>query len=120
MTVYCLSDAATYAADSLKTGNAQVIALWAEMTLRGDDIDVSGNAGNGIFAVKIKAQNVVASANGGDGAESSRRMRISGGELLGNGSWDVFAPEATFESVTCGRSAKLGAPGETLGVCTND
>ena len=108
-------------ANGVSVTNAHDVALWAEMKLLGSDITSSGNTGRGIFSVTIKASNVVADNNTFYGVESYNRMTIHGGEMLGNGSYDVIARRAKFTDVTCGRSQKIfGDPGENLGVCTND
>jgi hypothetical protein len=114
-------DARKVRAFGVSVTNATEIALWAEMVLEGNVIAASGNAGIGIFAVRIKADNVVANNNGSYGVESFDTMRIRGGEMLGNGLFDVASSRAKLEGVTCGQSHKFGgAPNETLGVCTND
>ena len=97
------------------------IALWAEMKLTGDGIDVSGNTGRGIFAVSLRADNVIANDNAVYGVESFGRMRIRGGQMLNNGSWDVVARAAKVTDVTCGRSHEIGSdPPASLGICTDD
>jgi hypothetical protein len=109
-----------HATDVSVTG-AGDIALWAEMVLRGDGIDVSGNHGRGIFSVSIRADNVVANDNAWDGVQSFGRIRIRGGEMTNNGGWDVVAKAAKVENVTCGRSYQLGSqPILSLGICTDD
>ena len=108
-------------ATGLSVSHAGDIALWAEMVLRGDGIDVSKNTGRGIFAVSIRADNVVANDNASDGVESFGRIRIRGGQMLNNGGWDVVARGAKVENVTCGRSYELGSdPVTALGICAND
>jgi hypothetical protein len=114
-------DARRMKASGVSVTNASEIALWAEMKLTGDDIDVSGNSGRGIFAVSINAHNVVADGNGGDGVEAFGRIHIDGGEMLGNGGYDVVAKVAKLTGVTCGDSLRIASnPAESLGVCTND
>jgi hypothetical protein len=108
-------------ANGVSVTNARDIALWAEMRLKGADITASGNSWIGIFAVSINAENVVANDNGLFGVESFGKMRIRGGEMLGNGHADVGAHRARFTDVLCGRSVKFSnTPGESLGVCVND
>lgn len=82
-------DARKVIANTVRVTNAHDIALWAEMALEGTEIEASHNTGVGIFAVRIKATNVIASANTMYGVESFSPMRISGGEMVGNGAYDV-------------------------------
>lgn len=108
------------AVDVSVTNAAGHIALWSEMRLKGANIDVSGNARVGIFAVSINARNVTANGNGLYGVESFNKMKIIGGQMLNNLYADVVAPRARFSGVTCGNSLKLGTGGLPLGVCAND
>jgi hypothetical protein len=108
-------------ATGLSVTNAHDIALWAEMVLRGDGIDVCGNAGRGIFSVSVRADNVIADDNGDHGVESFGRIRIRGGHMLGNDGYDVVGTGAKVTDVTCGRSLQFGSePPTSLGICTDD
>jgi hypothetical protein len=108
-------------ATGVSVSHAGDIALWAEMVLRGDGINVSNNHGRGIFSMSLRADNVIANDNASDGVESFKRIRIRGGQMLNNGGWDVIAYGAKVENVECGRSYALHQTmGPSLGICTND
>ncbi len=64
-------------ANGVSVTNARDVALWAEMLLKGNDIDVSGNSGRGIFAVTVKADNVVADGNRSWGIDTPRNRARS-------------------------------------------
>lgn len=111
-------------AERLRVSNVTVrhgLAALSVRSLRGTDVEVVGNEGDGVLARRIRATNVIVTDNTGVGIVA-RRLRLEGATLrdndaLGSGTDLRSEKRPRVRDVSCTRS---DGPRGPWGVCTFD